>query len=48
LATSNRRNPDAKRSIVALVATEHLGQIEFREVAAMSQLTGWLMVADFK
>jgi hypothetical protein len=33
-------NPDAKRSIVALLATEHLGQIEFREVDNVYEPTG--------
>ena len=34
------RNPDARRSVVALVATEHLGQIEFREVENTYEPTG--------
>lgn len=34
------KNPDAKRSIVGLVATEHLGQIEFREVGDVYEPTG--------
>ena len=33
-------NPEAKRSIVALLATEHLGQIEFREVGNVYEPTG--------
>ena len=36
------KNPDAKNSIVALVATEHLGQIEFREVGSTYEPTGKL------
>jgi hypothetical protein len=34
------KNPDAKNSIVALIATEHLGQIEFREVKNIYEPTG--------
>jgi hypothetical protein len=34
------RNPDAKKRIVALVATEHLGQIEFREAGGDYAPTG--------
>lgn len=34
------KNPDARRSIVGLVATEHLGQIEYREVADVYEPTG--------
>ena len=36
------KNPEAKKSIVALVATEHLGQIEFREVGNTYEPTGEL------
>jgi len=36
------KNPAAKKSIVALVATEHLGQIEFREVGDKYEPTGKL------
>lgn len=36
------KNPDAKNSIVALVATEHLGQIEFREEGNTYEPTGKL------
>jgi hypothetical protein len=35
-------NPDAKKSIVALLATEHLGQIEFREDGTTYEPTGKL------
>jgi hypothetical protein len=34
------RKPEAKKSIVALVATEHLGQIEFRETETKYEPTG--------
>jgi len=34
------KNPDARRSVVALIATEHLGQIEFREVGDVYEPTG--------
>jgi len=34
------RKPEAKKSIVALVATEHLGQIEFREKDGKYEPTG--------
>ena len=34
------KNPDAKGSIVALIATEHLGQIEFRERGDVYEPTG--------
>lgn len=34
------RKPEAKKSIVALVATEHLGQIEFRETDTKYEPTG--------
>ena len=36
------KNPSAKSSIVALIATEHLGQIEFREVGNKYEPTGKL------
>jgi hypothetical protein len=36
------KNPAAKNSIVALVATEHLGQIEFREAGNKYEPTGKL------
>ena len=36
------KNPAAKSSIVALVATEHLGQIEFRETDSKYEPTGKL------
>jgi hypothetical protein len=36
------KNPEAKHSIVALVAAEHLGQIEFREVGNTYEPTGKL------
>jgi hypothetical protein len=36
------KNPAAKSSVVALVATEHLGQIEFREVGNTYEPTGQL------
>ena len=35
-------HPEAKKSIVALLATEHLGQIEFREVGNTYEPTGKL------
>jgi hypothetical protein len=35
-------HPEAKKSIVALLATEHLGQIEFREVGDTYEPTGKL------
>jgi hypothetical protein len=34
------KKPEAKKSIVALVATEHLGQIEFRETDTKYEPTG--------
>jgi hypothetical protein len=34
------RKPEAKKSLVALVATEHLGQIEFRETETKYEPTG--------
>ncbi|UCH21361.1 MAG: hypothetical protein JSU83_23155 [Deltaproteobacteria bacterium] len=34
------KNPDAKSSIVGLIATEHLGQIEFREANNVYEPTG--------
>lgn len=39
------KNPDAKNSIVALVATEHLGQIEFREATNRYEPTGKVELA---
>jgi hypothetical protein len=39
------KNPAAKKSIVALVATEHLGQIEFREVNDKYEPTGKLEIS---
>ncbi len=36
------KNPDAKKALVALVATEHLGQIEYREKGNTYEPTGKL------